>query len=110
MTDAGRSTLEEALAGYDPAHERALTDAIMAAIATASLCADQPVAVVRTGETLSALATCMAAMLALCDGMDVPSHLREAVDRIAKRIRRDAARARAAGVGDILGAGRAGHA
>jgi hypothetical protein len=110
MKPERRTTFEQACAGYDAAFERALVDEIANAIGLASMVTDANVLALRTGETISALATCMAATLALCEGMDVPSHLREAVDRIAKRIRRDAARARAAGVGDILGGAKAGRA
>ena len=65
---------------------------------------------IRTGETIAALATCLAMTLSLVPGADVPSRLREMVDQLAKRIRRDAARAKAEGLGDIFGAARGGHA
>ncbi|MCC6778524.1 MAG: hypothetical protein IT537_18155 [Hyphomicrobiales bacterium] len=42
--------------------------------------------------------------------MDVPSRLRETVDGLARRIRREVANAKAEGVADILGAARGGRA
>jgi hypothetical protein len=106
----GRTTLERACAGYDAEFERSLVEKIGEAIALTSLTTDRQVIALRTGEMLSALATCMAATLALCPDSDVPSRLREMVEQLAKRIRRDAAKARAEGLGDIFGAGKAGHA
>ena len=105
-----RTTFERACAGYDPAFERALADAITRAIANASLTTDQAVLAIRTGESIAALATVIAMMLSLVPGADVPSKLREMVDQLARRFRRDAAKARAEGLGDFLGAARGGHA
>jgi hypothetical protein len=105
-----RTTLERACSGYDVAFERALADAITRAIANASLTTDQAVLAIRTGESIAALATVIAMMLSLVPGADVPSKLREMVDQLARRIRRDAAKARAEGLGDFLGAARGGHA
>jgi hypothetical protein len=44
--------------------------------------------------------------------MDVPSHLRQACERFAKKLRADVSKARAEGVADRLGASRwgGGHA
>jgi hypothetical protein len=106
----GRTSLDRACAGYDPAFERALVAAISEAIALASITTDRNVMALRTGETIAALATCMAATLACVSDADVPSRLREMVDQLAKRIRRDAAKARAEGTFNFLGAARGGHA
>jgi hypothetical protein len=106
----GRTSLDRACTGYDPAFERALVNAIGEAIALASITTDKNVMALRTGETIAALATCMAATLACVSDADVPSRLREMVNQLARRIRRDAAKARAKGLGDIFGAVRGGHA
>ena len=105
-----RTTFERACAGYDAEFERALADVITLAIARASLVTDKNVIAIRTGETIAALATCLAMMLSLVPDADVPSRLREMVEQLAKRIRRDAAKAKAEGLGDFLGAARGGHA
>jgi hypothetical protein len=105
-----RTTLATAMRGYDPAFERTLVDEITKAIALASITTDQNVIALRTGEMLGALATCMAATLALVSDADVPSRVRSMVDQLAGRIRRDAARARAEGAFDIFGAARGGRA
>jgi hypothetical protein len=105
-----RTTLETAMRGYDPAFERTLVDAIGEAIDIASITTDQKIMALRTGETLGALATCMSVTLALVPGTDVPSRLRKMVDQLARRIRRDAAKARAQDLGDVFGAARGGHA
>jgi hypothetical protein len=107
---AGRTTLERAYAGYDSEFERMLAGEIIAAIALASLVTDRKVIAIRTGETIGALATCLSTMLMLVPGTDIPSKLREMVDKLAKRIRRDAAKGRAQGIGDIFGAARGGRA
>jgi hypothetical protein len=83
-----RTTLEQALRGYDPAFERILVDRITEAIALASLTTDGRVIALRTGEVLAALGTVIAATLALTPDSDVPSRLREMVEQLAKRIQR----------------------
>jgi hypothetical protein len=105
-----RTTFGRACAGYDATLERALADEITLVIARASLTTDRNVLAIRTGETIAALATCITATLALVPNVDVPSRLREMVEQIAKRIRRDAAKARPEGLGDIFGAARGGRA
>jgi hypothetical protein len=101
-----RTTLERACRGYDLKFERALVDEITETIARASLVTDQNVIALRTGEMISALATCLAFALALSPGMDVPSRLREAIEGLAKRIRKDAAKAKAEGLADVFGGGK----
>jgi hypothetical protein len=103
MTDSSRSaskprgvrrtTLETALRGYDPAFERTLVDKIIETIALTSITTDQNVLALRTGETIAALATVMSFALALRPDMAVPNKLREMVEALARRIKRDAAKA-----------------
>jgi hypothetical protein len=104
--DAHRTTFERACRGYDTQFERALVDEITETIARASLVTDQNVVALRVGEMISALATCLAFTLALSPGMDVPSRLRAAVGELAKRIRKDAARAKVDGLADAFGGGK----
>jgi hypothetical protein len=104
--------LARAVAGYDPAFRRALADAILAAIAEASLIEGDPaVMVVRTTETLDALADVLVSVLVLVPAMDVPAVLARTAEALAARVRREVARGRAEGIADILGAnGKGGHA
>jgi hypothetical protein len=77
----------------DPRFERALADAIGTAIATTSVVVDAPIMAIRTGETLAALVTTLASVLALSPAARSPTALRRAVDTIAKQLRRQAAAA-----------------
>jgi hypothetical protein len=61
---------------------------------------------IRTGQTVAALTTCLAATRPLCPDLGVPSRLHKAVDWIAKSLRSQAAQARGEGAGEILGSGR----
>ena len=109
--DPRRTTFERACAGYDEQFASSLIEEILHTIARASVLSDANVLAVRTGETAAALVACLTTVLALCPDYDVPSRLRERVDEIAKKLRRDVAKARAAGLADtILGATREGHA
>jgi len=106
-----RTTFERACAGYDEQFANSLTDDIMRTIAAASTVTHANVLAVRTGETTAALVNCLGTVLALCPDHDVPSRLRQRVDAIAKKLRRDVAKARAAGIAaHILGAVHEGHA
>jgi hypothetical protein len=106
-----RTTFERAFEGYDPDFEQALVTGIMEVVAATSIVTDANVVAVRTGETAAALVTCLGLILALCPDHDIPSRLRQRIEQIAKKLRRDVARARAEGVADtILGAAREGHA
>lgn len=105
-----RTIYQRAASGYDEQFAHALAGEIATTIARASVVKDAPIMVIRTGETLEALATVLATMLTLSPGMDVPSELRKTVDQLARRIRRDVAKAKAEGVADILGAARGGRA
>lgn len=93
MSDTGRTTYEKATCGYDSDFERALAAAITTAIAEASRVTDAPVMALRTGETIAALTTTLAGMIALSPAARSPTTLRRAVDDIAKRLRRLAAAA-----------------
>jgi hypothetical protein len=113
MSDLGADhrTYAHAAQGYDNAFEQHLTDRILKTITEESRVTDVEAIVLRTGESIGALARVMAMMLAMTPHAAVPSRLREAVDQISKRVRRDAARMKAAGVVDILGGGQfGGHA
>jgi hypothetical protein len=88
-----RTTFERAVAGYDPEFERALANEIRKAIADASAVTDRNATVVRTREMLGALSTIISQTLALRQDMRQPRKLREMVDVLAKRIKREAAKA-----------------
>lgn len=90
-----RTDYATATRGYDAAFEHALAAAITTAIAEASRVTDAPVMALRTGETVAALTTTLAGMLALTPAARSPTALRHAVDEIAKRLRRLAAAAAA---------------
>jgi hypothetical protein len=102
--DGPHRTYAHAVKGYDDAFERILADAIITAIAEKSRVDDVNAIILRTGEMIGALTNVLATTLALTPAMSVPSNLRKMTEDIAKRIRKDAAEARARGVGDILGA------
>jgi hypothetical protein len=51
----------------------------------------------RTGETVEALIVCLISFAAMSPHFDTPSHLREFAETLAKRFRRDVAKARAEG-------------
>jgi hypothetical protein len=106
----GRTSYARAAAGYDEQFRRELAGEIITAIAKASVVADAPVMAIRTTETLDALADALVTVLAIVPRMDVPSELRKAAEALARRLRRDVARARAEGAADILGARVEGHA
>jgi hypothetical protein len=88
-------TYARAAAGYDVEFRRSLTEAICKAIAEASLVTDASILCLRTGETRDALVDVLITTMALTPHYDVPSHLREFAEALAKKIRRDVARLRA---------------
>jgi hypothetical protein len=90
-----RTTFERATAGYDDEFRKRLVDAIIRAVAEASILSDANVMCLRTGETRDALVDCLITIMAMAPYYDVPSHLREDAERLAKKIRRDVARLRA---------------
>jgi hypothetical protein len=112
LPNSPQGTFARALAGYDEQFKERMLEAITHAIGMESMIVEDDVRVMmlRTGETVDALITCMISMLALCEDMDVPSHLRETAENIGKRIRRGVAQARADGVFAHFGAAHGGHA
>jgi hypothetical protein len=101
---APRPSLERARAGYDEAFREHLAAEIMSTIARESLVADANILALRTTETADALADILCTVLTLVPDMSVPSRPREAAEQLTKKIRRDVGKARAQGLGDILGA------
>jgi hypothetical protein len=99
-----RPTLARATEGYDQQFRERLTAALVETIARESMVADANVMAIRTTETADALADAMASMLTLNPAMSVPSVLRKTCEALCKKLRVDVGRARAQGVGDILGA------
>jgi hypothetical protein len=90
------TTYQRAESGYDEAHERALVDAITAAIADASMVSDPPVMVIRTGELTSALLTCLANAIALSpSAVRSPTAIRKRIEELQRRLLRHVAAARA---------------
>jgi hypothetical protein len=94
MSDRSTS-FARAAAGYDDEFRRRLADAITTAIAETSLVTDANVMAIRTGETRDALIDCLITVMSMSPHYDVPSHLREFAEYLAKKIRRDVARYRA---------------
>jgi hypothetical protein len=109
---AGRTTFERATAGYDQQFADFLTAEIVAAITKASVIEHDGVRIMclRTGETIDACVNVLVTFMSMCQAHDVPSKLRTNVETIAKRIRRQVARARAEGAADILGGAKGGTA
>jgi len=91
--ESRRTTFARACAGLDPEFERALASEIRKAIAHASAVTDQNATVLRTREMLGALSTIISQTLALRQDMRQPRKLREMVDVLASRIKREAAQA-----------------
>jgi hypothetical protein len=104
VSPSPQPTLARATEGYDEQFREHLAAAIITAIPEASRVSDQNTIAIRTTETCDALADVMGAMLTLNPAMSVPSKLRETCEALAKKLRVDVARARAAGIGDRLGA------
>lgn len=109
-----RTSYERAIREYDREFERALVTEIVNAIARASMVPDPDLRVmaIRTGETLEALITVLVSFAAMSPHFDVPSHLRQFSESLAKRVRREVAKARAEGFCSdfVHGAQRAGNA
>jgi hypothetical protein len=59
--------------------------------------ADANVIALTTGETCEALIACLISFAAMSPHFDTPSHLREFAETLAKRVRRDVAKACAEG-------------
>jgi hypothetical protein len=112
MTVSPRTTYARATASYDDDFRRRLIEEIITAIAKASLVTDANVMAIRTGEMIEALTSCLIATAALTPHFDTPRHLREFAAELAKRIRREVAKARAEGFCSdfVFGACRGGNA
>jgi hypothetical protein len=95
MNEIPRTTYERAVAGYDDAFRKRLADAILTAIAKASVLSDANVMCLRTAESRDALVDVLISILGLTPHYDTPSHLREFVEHLAKKVRREVARLRA---------------
>jgi hypothetical protein len=91
-----RTSFERATAGYDETFEQQLADAITAAIAETSMVTDAIAMVIRTGETIGALVTTLAAVLAMSPAATrPPTQMRKTLDELGKRLRRRLASAEA---------------
>jgi hypothetical protein len=94
-----RFTYARAVRDYDRKFQEHLASAIVSAIAEASIVTDPDLRVMalRVGETLEALSSVLISFAAMSPHFDTPSHLREFAKTLAKRIRREVAKARAEG-------------
>jgi hypothetical protein len=99
-----------ACAAYDENFRRRLAHAIVQTIIAESRVTDPDVSAIRIAATTDALADAVGLVLAGDARMDVPSRLRATTDALARRIRRDVARARAEGLLNRAGAAKGGHA
>ena len=105
------ANFQRAMAGYDDKFRQHLTEAIVRTIANELIVVDPRVMAIRTTETLDALVDALVAVMAMVPRFDTPSELRCAAEALAKRLRREVARARAEGVADrLMGARDGGHA
>ena len=111
MTVSPRTTYARATALYDDDFRRRLIEEIITAIAKASLVTDVNV-MARTGEMIEALTSCLIATASLTPHFGRPSHLREFAGELAKRVRREVAKAQAEGFCNdfVFGARRGGNA
>jgi hypothetical protein len=113
-TEFPRTTYERATREYDKDFERNLVSEIISAIAKVSIVtdADLRIMALRTGETVEALTTVLIAMAAMSPHFDTPSNLREFAETLAKRFRREVAKARAEGFCSdfVFGARKGGNA
>jgi hypothetical protein len=79
---------------YDEAHAKELLRVIFDAIYDASIVSDVNASVIRPGECAQALITVLAAILAMSPSVTrSPAAIRETVDEIGKRLRRNIAAA-----------------
>ena len=91
-----RPSYQRAIAAYDDAHERALLDAIVTAIAETSRVSDCNVIVLRTGEAASALISALAFILAASpSAVRSPTGIRKTMDELGEQLRRRVAAAEA---------------
>jgi hypothetical protein len=89
-----RTSFERATAGYDEAFEQQLAYAITVAIAETSRVTDVNAICIRTGETIAALVTTLASVLAMSpSAVRSPTQIRKTLDE--QRLRRRLAAAEA---------------
>jgi anaerobic glycerol-3-phosphate dehydrogenase len=78
--------LDRAHAGYDPTHREALTEAILRAIADASIINEPRVLCLRTGELTDALVDVLAAAIAMSpEAIRSPAAIRKLTDELRRR-------------------------
>src|SRR5215831_9573421 len=101
-TEFPRTSYARATREYDQTFERALVAEIVNAIARASMVTDPDLRIMalRVGETVEALTLCLISFAAMSSHFDVPPHVREFAETLAKRFRREVSKARAEGVYD----------
>jgi hypothetical protein len=88
------NAFERAQAGYDDDHERALVDAIIEAIAEASLISEPPAVCLRTGEIANALTRVLALILAMSpSAVRSPAAISKLTEEVHRRLTRGAANA-----------------
>jgi hypothetical protein len=111
MTVSPRTTYARATASYDEDFRRRFIEEIITAIAKASLVTDAN-GMARTGEMIEVLTSCLIATASLTPHFGAPSHLREFAEELAKRVRREVAKAQAEGFHNdfVFGARRGGNA
>ena len=111
-TTQTRTTYDRATREYDEEFKRGLIAEIITAIAKTSMVTAANVMALRVGETVEALTTVMISFLAMSPTFDTPSHLREFAGELAKRVRREVAKAQAEGFCNdfVFGARRGGNA
>jgi hypothetical protein len=91
-----RTSFERATAGYDEAFEQQLAYAITVAIAETSRVTDVNAICIRSGETIAALVTTLASVLAMSpSAVRSPTQIRKTLDELGKRLRRRLAAAEA---------------
>jgi hypothetical protein len=83
-----RATYADARAVYSDEFEKALTEEIFNAVVETSRCTDANLVALRTSESIEALLKTLALILALTPYARSPTRLREAVEELAKRLRR----------------------
>jgi uncharacterized membrane protein len=100
-----RTTYATAARGYDQQFRDKLIEEIVSTIAG-------NIVAIRVGETADALAFCLISVMAMSEQYDNRARLRTAAIELAKKIRRDVARARAdpTFAADFIGARRGGSA
>jgi hypothetical protein len=88
------NAFERTEAGYDETHECALVDAIIEAIADASLISEPPAVFLRTGEIANALTRVLALILAMSPSSSrSPEAISKLTEEVHRRLTKGAANA-----------------